>query len=387
MKNFVTARSTLVFLLGLLLLSVFVLSLGKSDSSLDPSALNPSPTGLRAASELLTQEGYQVKVDRAKKLSFSGTPLVVIQASQVSASGSENEEKALAGRDTALRTFVEAGGKVLLLGFPRNFIDLNKQRKKLPATNLRVRGGKITFSAKVLENQSNTVLLRETLRTPYETGLILRQDQESFLSMGTLGKGTVAIVSDPTPFCNRYIGESDHAGLWLSSIRAASQGTKDVVFYEGFIRSTESKGLLAIIGPWAVAGWNQALILFAVIIWSLNMRFGFPEEQRGSQSSSRELVDALGFTMERGRQSSLAGSALLRRAEINLRLVARAPRDLGVLDILKAAPETLEGAYSRLEAVGSSSKTRPRELIEANQIWNAELKAWKADRKTRATNG
>ncbi len=378
-----------------MLLAVFVLSLGKSDSQLDPSAANASPSGLRAGVELLRQESYKVSINRDDVPKLDPKQLLVLTRSvrenPLAAIVDDTTEDTTKRKDfqriKAFKEFLGAGGRVLLLPFPTEFANLSRSRKKLQPTTLLARGSNQRFSASIGETYGADLSLVDPFQDSFMSDILTTEKEVGVLFYESVGKGALARFTDPTIFCNRYISDLDHASLWLATVRALSKGSKDVVVYEGYIRSADKKGLLEMIGAWAVAGWYQALFLLAILLWSLNVRFGLPEEKRAEQRSSRELVDALGFTMQRGRQSTLASEALAKHASKSLHLALRAPKDANIKVLLDQTSPTVKKVFEDLMYLTLEPKATPAELISANQKWETEFARWKIERTLIAPNG
>jgi hypothetical protein len=388
-KSLITSRTTVILLVGLLIISVIVLSIGQNESTTIPSSTNRGPSGLQVAAELLRGEGFQVSVSRVRQPKEDPNTLLVLPLVHKSSGFAVSDE---AENDQEIYDdFLKAGGTILVLNFKRDFAATSKSRKSQPTVELSDLIFKQRFRTTILEAYDFQPI---TKTVDYDSDYPVVCDSteykglKSYFVIRSKGQapGKVFEFTDASVFTNRFLTDLDHAPLFVSILRSAAK-SKKIVFHEATILGAQKQGILATLGPWAEAGWNQFLVLLLVVLWSLNTRFGLPEVSRASQRSSRELVDALGVLLLRGKQTLIAAEFLRSRAESELRKVARAPRDADVPSLLKSAPEDLASAYLKLAEISESEKIIPKELLTTYANWEKALDAWKQDRRTRPITG
>jgi len=296
-------------LLGLLVLSGGLLYLGQREGVPQPSADSYNPSGSRALAELLRQSGFRVRVERSSKPTFEKSDLAVafkIGADEYLPAGvSGSQETPLRGR---IRSHLEAGGRVLILHLPYRFDTASKHAFEnqhqvfLHSNESEAQDFVVSAGESLTESIAYDPLVED------EPGLGIAFDEASleFARLSSYQEGTVGSVYDATGFTNRFLDREDNAAFALWIVSMLNPGKDRVVILEAMHSAPIDPGLLSMLGPWAVGGWWQCVLLFLVIAYSLGRRFGLPEVDRREQRGGRELVDAYADVLGRARMARIA---------------------------------------------------------------------------------
>ncbi len=313
----------LTIFVGLVLFGILSLAGGRRDSESYPSSEHYGPSGLRALSELLTQEGYRIRIDRRSKPKFAkgDTVVAVLRNSSTENTAAEYERNERIIQ--ALADHSERGGNSLVGYLPSRFKDSSKSAAKTPVSN--------PFQS-----------LKKVMWVPEVTDLGLTNSNPTLpiwngrwnATAEVYSAGVIVTLSNALPLTNRFLDREQNADVVLNTIRTVTKPGSTIVFAEGGFEPVDP-GFLGTIGPGAVAAWYQTLFVFAVIAYFGGKRLGLPDFRRIPQRSSRDLLDAMADTMQRSKSSRTAVRIAVSNAETWLDLwqiqnrTQETPRSLG----------------------------------------------------------
>lgn len=296
-------------LFGLLALSGTLLYLGQREGIPQPSADSYNPSGSRALAELLRQSGYSVKVERSSKPVLQKSDLAIafkVGMDEFTPQGaSARQESPLRGR---LREHLEGGGRVLLLHLPPRFdvasqYAFRNQHQVFRYTN---ESDAMDFSVSASEPFSENPAYDPLVEDEPGLGIAFDDANTEFVRLSNYQEGTICSVYDAIGLTNRFLDRADNAAfsLWLFRMLNPEKGR--IVILEAMHSAPVDPGLLSMLGPWAVGGWWQTVLLFLVVVYTLGRRFGLPEQDHVDQRGGRELVDAYADVMVRAKMSRVA---------------------------------------------------------------------------------
>lgn len=319
-------------LLGVLALSVMVILLGGRESQSMPSADSYNPSGTAAMAELLRREGFEVVVDKYKRprLQENDTAIVFVIPPQEWSYVDEDAEADQGGAPVETdreRTFahvskhVESGGTAVVLPVPREF-----QESSLTAVNTSVAASRVGREGQVsVTMPAGAKVDSDLFPVPKASYPLWRpiDNQDPIVSLEKNGDGVAASFRSGLLATNRFLARQDNATVLVDSIRTVSPQGGRIVFVEAAIGNIYEPGLMEILGPWAEAAWFQFLFLAAVILYTLSKPFGLFQEPRRKELGSRELLDAITFTLSRAHMTGFVLSAAkeeAKRAKLKQRL-------------------------------------------------------------------
>jgi hypothetical protein len=140
-----------------------------------------------------------------------------------------------------------------------------------------------------------------------------------FASMSGIGKGRGLFFADFGPGTNRFIDHGDNASVIVAAFQAAIPKNSRLIFLESAWGNSSDPGLFESIGDWAVAGWNQILILGIVVAYTLGRPFGLPDLRRPGQRGQRDLVNAYAVLLHRAEATDIAMQAIAIDADRRVR--------------------------------------------------------------------
>ena len=306
----VVAISALLLVRGALALLESVT--GGSPGGPPSSSYGTAPEGLAAYADLLAGNGHPVHRLRQdlEKARLRPEATVVVA-----------DTRLRPPEVTALRRFVEGGGRLVALG-----------QAVAPGLGPILGQGPV-WTAAPLPSARPLVPVPEVqgvgaVRTARQgawrdTGAalpVLAGDQGALVAVATLGHGRVVLVADASPLQNRLLARADNAAF---GVAAAGERGRPVYFAEAGHGYGTRGGLGALPLRWKVilAGLFLATLAW---MWSKGRRFGPPEEvRRPLPPPRRAYVEALAAALARTRQPAAAGEPL--RAAALRQLARRAP--------------------------------------------------------------
>jgi len=376
---------------GLLVVASVLFFFAREERRTFPSAASPRPSGTMAFAELLREDGFEVSVSGSPNPRFDRGNLVIVYQVGVrrdrftifgdEPDGDGPSEKrdpltAMPAVERALARHIALGGRVLMIGVPENFDEASKSTVELgvlrwdsTAEAVLVSGSTSTIRAEDLIAERAPLLPRERSAViPTWVGT----DGSSFIeAVSDGGVGALLVVPNGIGTTNRFIARDANASVFLRAVRENAPKGARIVFAEAMFGNVQDPGFIASIGDWANAARWQVVLLFIVVIFTLGRRFGVPIHDRVEQRGARELVDALGDTLDRGRQAGFSLSLVAQDVDLRLRrqygLMPDAPRS----DRDAVIPAELASALREAEAFentrirGANAAVLARRLLAA----------------------
>ena len=328
-------------LLLILVVSMFMFLIARTEDVAAPSASSSFPSGLGAFAELLRQDGYTVVLDRSEKPYLNSGDLAIagsINEPGLLSRGPVTPSKTL----SALKKHLGANGRVLELRFSPDFIDSSHEAKPVTVINM-------------VEPDH---LLKVTSSTTPTTGIGVSEDPPAFdawtlngsrfVSVFVTESGVFTSVMSAIGATNRFLGQEDNARFYLGLVsRLATPGGR-VVFVEASIGEFDHKGLISTFGSWAVAAQWQFLFLLLVVAYTVSRRFGFPVDETPAQLGSRQLVDAVAQVFRSSKKLEFASHVLAENALDSVRQSLRLAPGTNKQVVLAAAPQAFADAYAKV---------------------------------------
>ncbi len=356
-------------LAGLLIVSGGLMLLGRNERKANPSATSYQPSGTMAFRELLEQSGYKTEVTLSTRPKIAAGDLLVVFDYLVSAD--ETFFRALSKQapkaQEAVTEHLKAGGRVLLLPVDREFAESSKLASTTSsAIHSPDSGTPIPLSLGTGQDPETNAMqyLEDAPRAP--VSLWLTASDEPFAEAMRYGTGRLIVVRDGIFATNRFLDRKDNARVAVGLVLGLARPGSRVVFDEAGFGNAVEPGLLESIGPWAEAVWFQFLFLFVVVVFSLGKRFGLPTIDRRPQPGARELLQAVSYTLRRGRMTSAALDLTVRDAERVLRRALQIPSDAPPAALVERLPDGLRRALTDVRSA-ATMKTSPavsRDLLE-----------------------
>lgn len=373
---------TIIWVLAILLIGASVaLIWSQSDRDTNPSGLSTGPSGTRAFMELLRADGYDVVVDESAKPQLAGATLLIAFPVLDSMTGAEEEVPQNSFLEEQIRPFVQKGGCALIFGLPQDFDEETRSAKNSVRVSNRfdpdpkaynVSSGRIVYltAGELASSGSPTVSSWQG------------EEGESFVSIAKEGNGYLVAVADGLGTTNRFITAFDNATLFLKLVRSLAPAGSKIVVCEAAIHGGIRPSLFEAIGPWAAKARNQVIALFLLGILILGVRFGFPEAPRVLQRGSRELVDAIGDTLRRAKQTKLSLSILSSDIDSQIRRALKLPSGAPIKDRDARIPEALAASLAEVESLATAQeRIKGDDAARAAMKLQREFDGWIATRR------
>jgi len=355
------ARSPLITVgvafIGILIVSVGMIILGSKESRAFPSADSYLPSGTSAFAELLRRNHYQVVVDHHPKPALRpGDTVIAFDPSitqAMSAVTAEGGGEDLAATKEVIDQFVRDGGNVISFSMSPDFSEESKRLWNTTRNVLSSDGAKAQVTCD--ETGSVNYYLDDSANDSTDALWSLssrggaRSSASPFVAISSNGKGFEATFSQGIIATNRFIDRNENAYVLADVVARLAKPNGRIVFAEAAFGNSATPGLLATIGPWAVAGWMQLLFLAIVVFYTLGKPFGLPDPERRQERGARDLMDAMADTLRRGRMTKLALKTVYDDTTRQLRRMARG-RPLERTGMTLDHMTDLERAVNKLEA-------------------------------------
>lgn len=299
------------------------------------SSYATSPEGLAAVAELMARNGHPVVPLRGSltdSLPEAGTVIVL------------DPEKITDEEVSALRSWVEGGGRLIIGGRPRLWAGdlLEREPRWSPAAVLEAHP-----LAPVPETAAVGAIGGEGYGTWEDSAGALpvlgleASPARTLVSVASIGSGRAVLLADTSILHNEFLSEADNAAFALN---LAGPPRTPVHFAEGVHGYGSETGLAALPFRWkfALAGLGLAAVVWMVAV---GRRLGPPEpEGRDLAPPRRAYVEALTTTLARTRRGNevvvpvraAARSGIARRAGLDEQADADAlegaARGLGLTD-------------------------------------------------------
>jgi hypothetical protein len=168
----------------------------------------------------------------------------------------------------------------------------------------------------------------------------------------------------------------------LTAVESIAKPGDHLVFLEGEF-DPSAPSLVATIGPWAEAIWYQAILCFVTFCLVIGRRFGFPDSEKRVQRGSRELLDALGDTLRRGRATTAALEQALTHAALVIRRISKNNWEPDREHLNPTIPESLRTALASFRALRMEPKPPLGATLTALAALQRELSSLAANNRRR----
>lgn len=252
-----------------------------------PSSYSAAAAGGKAAYETLTALGYRVERSYEPVASLRIQPADTTLVITGSLEPSDGDRR-------ALRSFVEAGGEVLLVGSQgAQFLDLETTtRPDVAAKPVRHR----PLVPSVLSAGVAEITMRVDVGSPHlgsdYVAVFAVSDDRPLVATARIGEGRVTWWAAPTPLANRDISHADNLRLLLNVVR--QPGARHVLWDEHYHGTSRSLWSYLVNTPLPWAGVQVALLALAAF-FAYSRRSG-PVRPRASalRTSPLEFIEMLG---------------------------------------------------------------------------------------------
>ncbi|MBL8047865.1 MAG: hypothetical protein JNJ45_04205 [Chthonomonas sp.] len=267
-----------------------------------PSVNSRQIDGLAAFGRLLEAEGYSVRVNH-------------------SPDDRSPDRKELLISTTYSGDITDLHRVLSLEGLTR----LNLKELEVAQDYLVLAGGKPAF----------TVRGNSTSEFDPDGEALLRRGLDPWASVEIEGEAVAITLDDATIATNALIDKADNARVLMRLVKVLMPKPGPVVFDEsGLVHSGQD--LLSKIHPSASSIWNQALLLFGVIIFTFGRRFGSPIREVTTQKSTKSLLMAFGHLLRRASADRTANEIIY--ANLDAKIRAR-------LNLAKDSPEEIRNSF------------------------------------------
>ncbi|MCC7229922.1 MAG: hypothetical protein IT203_05975 [Fimbriimonadaceae bacterium] len=371
-------------LLSVLILAAILLTLGQREREARPSATSYNPSGLHALRQLLTERGIETRVDRYEQPRLAKNELVI--AAYVESGPDLFGRKPLKAIEEALNGHLKKGGRVLVLPFDPDFQARSVEAVKAttgviqPSTKreLQVNTSPLTFSTLTIDSGRASAGSATFLNLEFEAFAFASWMKDSFGSKDPFvittksRDGILARTADGLFATNRFIDRNNNAEVALSIIEGLVPKGGRVVFTEATLGEGLEPSLVGTLGPWAVGMWMQLILLFLVIVFTLGVRFGLPEQERRRQQGQRELLEAVSDVYRRANSVAVALDTAYEMADRRIRRGMKLPAQVSLEDRDRLLPEPLvtclrQVDQARIPIVRVDSKGRAHISYSVNQ--------------------
>jgi len=365
-------------LLGLLAISLGLMSLGQSETQTKPTVESYSPSGTAALRAFLSRR-FPVLVDRRPNPRLKPQDvLVVFYIPQVNFFEEVKEFDFQKVIDRHLRQ----GGRALVLPLSQDFASISARAQTAEPQVVKDLGDGRTF--KVSTAPVRGAEGGESEPTESRISLSLWEAPTGTYVEGfRVGNGSGFRLESGLLATNRYLDQHDNAAVLTRLLERLHQPGGSVVLAEASFGNARPPGLLETIGKWAEAAWQQVLFLGLVVAYTLGRRFGIPETSRPPQRGTRELLDAVSDTLLRRRDARPALSLWLEQTDARLRQALKVPMGLDRAERDRHLPQSLISALRRVEAAAvDEARLNTRDALPLVQKAEAEVNAFLGVRRT-----
>lgn len=334
----------------LLIGSWLFIKVDNKPGSIRPSAQSMNAGGTATFVRVLKQRGYPVRVSFSNLIEArSGeVPIAFSYAENLPGSYEYDDDKEGESKEQAvvrgLVSFASKGEKVVLITVPRSYSVNGGGRKQ--ATEALPKSVAKKFSVYgdfSFGSHFDRIASIELLNLPGRSVL----SELDFMK----GGGRLLHWWDGSMLLNQYIDKDQNVEAFLSTLeRVVPKGTP-LVIVEAAWGNSYDEGILDHIGPWAVAGWKQMLVLFGVVIWTLGSPFGLARLTRVKEEGGKERILAITNLLKRSHQWKFVLRAGYEDADSKVRRKLGLPGSAPIAERNDHLPSELVACFSRLEAL------------------------------------
>ncbi len=320
------------------------------------------PGGTAAFVTLLKELGYQVQTEGIDQMAVPRGELEICFYQE----GSLNSENELT--NSLLPDISKSGGNFLLLLYPRKDA---LPPEALSPTSINYLNASKPLNIVCLNPVINTYALENAYTIAYTAGEI----ESPIAQVKILNSRTNNLVAQTNAelACNAYLDKADNSFFLLEMISRLCP-SKKIILNTEFTRENPPT-IFEALGPWAMQGWNQCLILMLVVAMTLGLRFGLPTTYRRVQTSSRTFADAISGSLERTFGFDPAVTRVYQNLESKIRnhfeiskIASRQVRD-------EKLPEDIRASLRKLESLLNHPKEDKAKLAALQEF---EAHFWSA---------
>lgn len=341
-------------LCGLMLTaSILYLSVKRADVAV-PSIRNSGPTGASILSELLHKRGYKISrtISTNPKLDQDSVLVMFVHPNEIVDIGSFDQLGKRSELIEFIKVHTEKGGLAFQLGTLNSLAEMRRTASKVTSVGKQVAGPIRKYEVEGFLDSVLPEVYAETEFTFLNRAIFIdEQTSAVLLNAQSNRKGVVFNSALGYAAMNSMIGRGDNALLLVESFTRFVPKDRPLVFLEGALPGSETETLFGGIGPWMSAISAQFFFFLFALAWHHWRGFGPPVVDRLREKGARDLLEAVGFAMERGNMRGIAGELFEREAMIRLRKLIRAGRKESNASVLERIPEDLRLALQ--EAKGS----------------------------------
>ncbi len=342
-------------LVGLLVLSIAILLLNRKDLESFPTIESTAPSGTSIFAQLLKDAGYTVVIDRQEIPLLEPSDVAVAFWHPDSSWAGEWSD---AGKETVVSVIDEhprRGGIVFSFDIP---LDFN-------TTSQAVRGAKNITVLSRFEPAQVKYSISPPMPKPEEasdestdfygvpsgeyTATFVDNAAAEYVRVEPKGLGYEITTNAGMLATNRFIDKNDHAKFLLHLFHAYVPLDRRIVFTEASFGNVDKSGIASAIGPWMSSIQLQLAVLFIVVCLSLGRQFGVPQTFRRVQFGAREMVDALGDTLQNSQQTDLSIRLIAANANLRVKRAIGLPLSASAVERDSKLPIEIRNALFVLE--------------------------------------
>ncbi len=359
-----------------------LMSLGEQDTQVAPQVDSYSPSGISAFAEILKRQGFPIVVDQQPTYRANPNDVVINFVRK----NSDDILMATQDAEDHFQTFfwssIAKGATGIVVPLDLDYLKASQTASRnQPDTVKDTLTGEVF---KVSRSRPADVEMDEPDGPATSVSFtIWTSKDQPFLKAHRVNNGTALVVRDGIGMTNRFIDHHDNARAFVSIVSMYLKPGGRVIFAEASFGNIHERGLLETIGPWANAAWQQLLFFGVVVVLTLGIRFGYAEESRRKQRGARELLEGLSDTFRRAKATDLALGTAWKRADSDLRLMLKLPKDASRAERDRHLPPSLQTALGRLEASMSMEQVSPDQALELIKRSQIEMDAFVGSHRLR----
>jgi hypothetical protein len=333
-------------LLGLLALGALSITLNNREGQAFPSASSVKPSGTRALFELLRAQGYKVETTQLPRPKLEPGDTLVAFSIEPRGIFDDQASTRLMDRESRneLYSALRSGTNAVVFFLSPDFREASKAALE---DTKDVQWAETSKHFKVTAPSDEAPELEAALpRITKKYSVLAKGADDVLAEVSTATSGKLMYVRNGIFVTNRFLDKQDNAAAAVALVRGVAPAGGRVLFYERSFGNGSEPGLLETLGPWALAGWYQAIFLFIVVCYTLGKPFGLPEEARFRQSGSRELVEAVAQTYQRAQATDIALQSVYDQADRDLRHRLKLPKDATRAERDRLLPQPLVSALA-----------------------------------------
>lgn len=354
MKSRFRLKSIAIILAAILGLAVFVMLASPSDQTPTFDTQSLDPGGTAAFVVWLRKLGYQVQVEGIDSIPVKPGELEIVMTPLSEDADTKNINESL------LSSIRSSGGNLLKMFFDSGTFNSTKVDPPIAVKALGTnRIFQVDTSAEFFTRSRGTT-------SNYAVATAADDPTSALSTIRSLKAGSDAIESWTLAdlATNAYLGRADN-GAFLNYLISRLSPTKTIVINRQFTR-TDQPSIFEFLGPWAQQGWNQTLILFAVIALTVSARFGVSGMSRFHQTSSRSFADVIALAIKSTRGIESATNRIYGTLEKRIRNHYGVPSVANITTRNEAIPSELSTALTRVEFL-LGQRPKDQELLAAIQ--------------------